>query len=487
MNREQILERLRALQAERSELRDEFRTLAQAETLDDIQQSRFDELEEGTALDALDTEESTLKRKLAAFDRYEKIPDRSTESGDDPGAPNVNVRTDPFDTASLPAYGPARGSEMRARAVSAVEKSTRFVADAHRESVTKVLERSGRQNFLSEFVLLGLREDYADGFLRKITHDEDLTTGERDVLRQRHMLARAMGLSDVTGVLVPAHLDPMLILAQAGSVNPFRRVCRVETGVTNVYQSVNTGGVTHAWTAENAALTDGAPSFANPTATAYKGTVLVPISYEAYEDARDREDEIMFLVSDSINNAEAIAFATGNGTTQPRGLITALDANTQAEVATATANVFAIADVYALYEAVPARWRNERTSWFSNLSILNDIRQFGTDSLSTQTVDLTADGVTRIIGKAAYESSAMDGVIAAATKDNILAVGDPQTYLIYDRLGTSMEFVPNLMGTTAGTVIGQRAWVAHHRTGANLTVGHAANTTVGFRLLQAST
>jgi HK97 family phage major capsid protein len=296
-----------------------------------------------------------------------------------------------------------------------------------------------------------------------------------------------MGLSDVTGVLVPTHLDTQLILAEAGSTNPFRRVCRVETGVTNVYQSVNTGGVTHAWTAENAPLTDGAPSFANPTATAYKGTVLVPISYEAYEDARDREGEIMFLIADAIDNAEATAFATGNGTTQPRGLITALDANTQAEVATATDNVFAIADVYGLYDAVPARWRNERTAWFSNLAILNDIRQFGTDSLSTQTVDLTADGVTRIIGKAAYESSAMDGVIAAATKDNILAVGDPQTYLIYDRLGTSLEFVPNLMGTTAGTVIGQRAWVAHHRTGANLTVGHAANTTVGFRLLQAST
>lgn len=487
MTREQILERLRALEAERVELRDEFRSLAQAETLDEAQQSRFDELEEGTALDELDAEEARLSKALKAVERFNSIPDRSTESSEDRSVPNLNRNPDPFDRSGLPAFGSERNTEMRARAVAAVEGSTRFIDDAHKESLAHILQRNGRKDYFSEYVLLGLREDYADGFLHRMVGDQPATREQAQALAERQALARAMGLSDVTGVLVPTHLDPMLILAEAGSINPFRRVCRVEQGTTNVYQSVNTGGVTHNWTAENAEASDGAPSFANPTATAYKGTVLVPISIEAFEDARDREDEIMFLVADSINNAEAIAFATGNGTTRPRGLITALDANTQAEVTTITDNVFADDDVYALYEAVPPRYRNERTAWFANLGILNDIRIFGTDALSTQTVDMTADGIPRILGKPVYESSAMDSTILATTKDNILVVGDPSTYLIYDRLGTSMEFIPHLFGTTNALPIGQRAWYAHHRTGANLTVGHAANTTVGFRLLQAST
>ena len=208
---------------------------------------------------------------------------------------------------------------------------------------------------------------------------------------------------------------------------------------------------------------------------------FVPISYQAYEDLRGREGEIISIIADYKDNLEATAFATGSGVNQPTGLTTALVGVTNVAVTTATGNVFAIGDVYSLYEGLLARHRNSRTAWFANLAILNDIRQFGTTSLSNQTVDLTASGIPAVLGKPVYEASAMDGTIAVGTQDNILVVGDPVNYLIADRVGLMVEFVPQVFGTTNGRPTGQRGWVAHWRVG-----GDSINDT-GFRMLQAST
>ena len=480
--------KIEEMRARLGEVRDELEQLLGHDALDDEQEARYDELEtEATELlvsiDKAEARAAKLEEVRAQANKPAAVVDG------DGARQTVRVNTsssDPFDLSGLPAYGEARNREVRARAKTAIETSTRFLSDDHKEHATRLLQRLGADDYAAEFILLGASEAYADGFLRALTGQTagvapDLSPEERQALTQRRYLARAMGLSDVTGVLVPSHLDPRIILTNDGSINPFRQVCRVETGTTNVYTSVTSAGTTHYWHGEGVATTDGAPTFSNPTATAYTGTVLVPISFEAYEDARGREGDIMMAIADSIDNAEASAFATGNGTTQPRGLVTALDANTNVEVANTTSNTFGLADVYNLYEQLPPRWRNARTTWFANLAIINDIRQFGTDSYNTQTVQLGARTVPAVLGHAILESSAMDGSIAAAGVDNILVVGDPQQYLIYDRLGTSVEFVPNLFSQTNGTPTGQRAWLAHHRTGGNTVVDTA------FRMLQAET
>lgn len=438
-------------------------------------------------IEHLEGRERTLVRALELQERGQNLPgDNGGRFGE---GVNVNTRTsDPFNLDGIPAYGEGRSRECRARAIDAIERSHRFLEDGHKERATQIVQRYGHEEHLAEFVLLGSSEAYADAFLRSLTGatagiPADMSDEERHALRQRHMLARAMDLSDVTGVLVPAHLDTMLILANDGRTNPLRQIARQEVGTTNVYTSVRTSGVSHSWTAEAAEVGDNAPSFENPTATAYKGTVFVPISFEAFEDARGREADIMMAINDEIDDAEAAVFITGNGTSQPRGLITALDANTNAEVATTTDNVFGLVDVFKVYEALPPRYRNDRTAWLGHLVILDDIRQFGTDAFHSQTVQLGARQVPAVLGHPALEASYMASAVSGT--NNILAVGDPQTYLIYDRLGTSVEFVPNLFGTTNGRPTGQRGWLAHHRTGANLTVGHAAaDAVVGWRLLQ---
>lgn len=501
------MSKLEKLRSQRDALVAELRSLSVIETeeLTEEQDTRATEIE--GLLEKRDDEGKViggLLKDIEAEERRVDLLERSsrgvgTVEGSQPDGwkdKNFNVNTrseDPFDLSGLPGYGPKRDSEVRSRALDAVEKSSRYVSDSHKERTTDLIQRNGFDRGYAEFVLLGASDAYADGFLRSLSGSmsgmsANLSDEERHALEQRHILARALGLSDVTGVLVPAHLDTTLILANDGRTNPLRRVARQETGLTNVYTSLTTAGVTHDWTAEAAEVGDNSPAFANPTATAFKGTGFAPISYEAFEDMRGRESELVRLFEDAKDNAEATVFATGNGTSQPRGLITALDANTNAEVANTTSNVFGLEDVYNVYENLPARHRNDRTVWLANLAIINDIRQFGTDSYNTQTVQLGARNVPAVLGHAALEYSAMDGVIGTAGTDNILAVGDPETYLIYDRLGTSVEFVPNLFGTTNGRPTGQRGWVMHHRTGANLTVGAATDdTVVGWRLLQAET
>lgn len=502
------MKKLEQLRARHDELLEELRTLSEidAAELTDEQDERLSAIED--ELERTEGDRTVgLLADIAREEHREDLRSRALNGGQGVGSEggsqpdawknkrfNVNTQTsDPFDLSGIPAYGPQRTREVRARALDAVERSNRFVQDRHKERTTQLLQRNGHENHYAEFVLLGASEAYADGFLRSLTGatagmPPDLSPEERAALQQRHMLARAMGLSDVTGVLVPTHLDTMLILANEGRTNPLRQVARQETGTTNVYQSVRTAGVSHSWTAEGTEVGDNAPSFANPKATAFKGTVFVPISFEAFEDARGRESDITQLMADEQDDAEATVFISGNGTNRPRGLITALDANTNAEVANNTSNTFFLDDVYDVYEDLPPRYRNERTVWLANLTFINDIRQFGTDNYNTQTVQLGARTVPAVLGHAILEATAMDAAITTGATENILAVGDPSTYLIYDRLGTSVEFIPNLFGTTNGRPIGQRGWLMHHRTGANLLVDQAgANGVVSWRVLQAET
>lgn len=507
MTLEQIRAQLKALRERLTALTGELRTMPSGEEFTDEHATRSAEIDAELNTAYEDGAERGLLDEIERLEQAERTMVRAADvlaRGGQAGEPgdgarfgegvNVNTRTsDPFDLSGVPAYGEQRTREVRSRALDAVERSKRYLQDAHKERTTELLHRNGHEQFFAEYVLLGASEAYADGFLRSLTGAmagmaPDLSPEERQALKQRHMLARAMGLSDVTGVLVPDHLDTMLILANEGRTNPLRQVARQETGTTNVYQSVRTAGVSHDWTAENAEVGDNAPSFSNPTATAYKGTIFVPISFEAFEDARGRESDIMQLMADEQDDAEATVFISGNGTTRPRGLITALDANTNAEVANNTSNAFFLDDVYDLYEALPARYRNDRTVWLANLAIINDIRQFGTDNYNTQTVQLGSRTVPAVLGHPILEATAMDSAITVGASNNILAVGDPQTYLIYDRIGTSVEFIPNLFHASNNRPSGQRGWLMHHRTGANLTVGHAStDSVVGWRLLYTDT
>jgi predicted phage gp36 major capsid-like protein len=70
-----------------------------------------------------------------------------------------------------------------------------------------------------------------------------------------------------------------------------------------------------------------------------------------------------------------------------------------------------------------------------------------------------------------YEWSSMDAysaVDAAATAVNhLLLIGDWTNYVIADRIGGTVEYIPHLFNTNANLPTGARGWFYHWRVGAD--------------------
>jgi len=81
-------------------------------------------------------------------------------------------------------------------------------------------------------------------------------------------------------------------------------------------------------------------------------------------DAPNLTEELVRLFVDAQNNLEGTAFAVGTGSGQPTGILTELTGGAQ-EVTSTTTDVFAIADIYKLYNALAPRYKNNST-WLAN-------------------------------------------------------------------------------------------------------------------------
>src|SRR5690606_36104764 len=136
-------------------------------------------------------------------------------------------------------------------------------------------------------------------------------------------------------------------------------------------------------------------------------------------------------------------------------------------------------DVYALDQALPARYRR-RSSWLAHRATYNAIRQFDTAGGAALWERLGAVVPALLVGRPAYESEAMESDPAATDdsdpgtdrSDSLLVFGDFSNYVIADRLGTTVEFIPHLFqqataGSAAGMPTGQRGWYAYARVGAD--------------------
>jgi HK97 family phage major capsid protein len=117
-----------------------------------------------------------------------------------------------------------------------------------------------------------------------------------------------------------------------------------------------------------------------------------------------------------------------------------------------------------------------------NLDVMNEIRTFSSSSNGTYyTVDLTEGYGFRVLGRPAYENSNFAEFTGTTGASNILVVGDFSNYVVYDRVGSTLEYIPHLFSTGNGRPTGQRGWIMWFRTGADMVT---SATNPGFRLLQ---
>ncbi|WP_053207356.1 phage major capsid protein [Jiangella muralis] len=288
----------------------------------------------------------------------------------------------------------------------------------------------------------------------------------------------AMSLTDANGgFMVPLTLDPAIMLTSDGSINPLRQISRVVQTTTDTWQGVTSAGATAEWKAEAAQAADGAPTVDDAPIPVHFGDVFVPYSYEIGMDAVNFLGELTNVLVDAAANHQLAAYTTGSGTGQPRGVITAL-AGTASEINGGGTEALAVGDPLLLQNALPARF-SARAQWGAHIATINAIGAFETTNGALRYPEVSQGQLLR---KPLNEISNMDGAVnAAATANNYLLVyGDFTNFVIVDRIGSTMEFVPNLVGAN-GRPTGQRGAFLWYRTGSDVVVPQA------FRLLDVPT
>jgi HK97 family phage major capsid protein len=382
-----------------------------------------------------------------------------------------NIRWDarnPWDVSNVREWGRDRNSiasEMRARAMSAIDKMP-VANDAVRKAATHLIERfDDSDSKLARLCLATSSPQYMRAWSKLARGaGHELSRAEQEAIAYAKQATRAMSLTDSAGgYLVPFQLDPTVIITSAGSLNQIRRVARQVVAIGDVWNGVSAGAVTWAFAAEATESSDNAPTFAQPSINVHKAQGFVPISIEAIEDEANVAAEVARLLAFGRDTLEATKFITGTGTNEPIGIVTALNGSAS-NVESATDNTFAIGDIYKLDNALPARYRMN-SSWLAHRAIYNAVRGFDTAGVAGLWVQLPNDVPAQMLGRPAYEAEAMASTPTTDQAD-ILIYGDFQHYVIADRIGMTVEFIPHLVGSNRRPT-GQRGWYAYYRVGAD--------------------
>jgi HK97 family phage major capsid protein len=284
------------------------------------------------------------------------------------------------------------------------------------------------------------------------------------------------------GYLSPLIVDPAVLLTSNGSNNPLRQISRVVQTISDTWNGITSAGVTAEWTAEAAEVADASPTLGSPSIPVYKGDAFVPFSFEIGMDATNFMQELGKLLVDGADQLTATAYTTGSGSGQPTGIITSLvgSAGTVPLITPATPETLVAGDVYAVQNALAPRFQ-PRASWNANLSIIKTLRQQETSNGALKFPALQ-DNPPMLLGRTMYENSNMDGTFdAAATANNyLLLYGAFEQFVVVDRLGSTLEILPHLVGSNRRPT-GQRGALLWFRTGSNVVVPQA------FRLLNIAT
>jgi HK97 family phage major capsid protein len=368
---------------------------------------------------------------------------------------------DPWNLTDMRYSHNGNGDELRARAFDAIERMP-HATDKVREISTRMIENDGEETPLARMVLATTSTDYTAAFTKVVRSKGQLAAlsgGEQQAL------SRAMSLTDADGgFLVPFQLDPTVILTANGSFNQVRQIARVVQATGDVWHGISSAGVTGSWDGEGVEVSDDSPTLAQPAIPVYKGDVFVAQSFEVSGDAPSLAAEIAKMIAFEKDRMESVSHVTGSGSGQPTGLITALVAAGGSTLVTSTTtDTFAVGDVYKTDDALPARFA-ANGSWLAHRSIYNKMRQFDTNGGSALWGQLGDARKGELLGRPDYVAEAMDGTITALAENYVLAFGDFQNYVVVDRVGTTLSYIPHLFGAS-GRPTGQSGWYAHFRSG----------------------
>lgn len=417
-----------------------------------------------------DTKTAERAKKFALLERHEaiekaaKMPERTVA----PDAPAVHVARDAMDVVSDRS---ATSKDLAEAAIRALEDKVEDGDDM--SHVAKVLKVHARDTGWARGILARSTDLYASAWLKMIQHREfALTAEERTVLG---VTTNANG-----AYLLPTHLDPTIILTGDHSDNVVRQLARVVTLTDGQpsWNGVTSAGVTASWDGEVVEVSDDSPTFGRPSIPTERAQALVQASISSVEDISGLGSDVMRMFAEARDNLEGTAHATGAGTNnQPTGVFTAVAAVTASRVTSTTAATIGLADIHAVYNAVPRRFR-KRSDWLANPLYTLAVKALGTAVSASYSGDLREPTAGRILGRPVYESDDAPETQTTTALDQEILLGDFSNYVIVDRPGgMSVEYIPHLFNTANNLPDGRRAWYATWRNGGDVVNADA------FRLL----
>ena len=476
--------RLRAIQSE-------------LKALDDIQDPTEEDVNyQGsliTEYDDVDGKAEPLRQRMKDLRRIQAVAaddsnreEPATQAPRLRNMPDVIVRNnrDPLADLDRVRMNLVQPGELRSRAADLIEVDAKRyeITDAKAEAATVRAQNDGKGKIAQHILLTGTPE-YREAFRTYMESPEEGTARFRAI-----NLTAGSG-----GYLLPYILDPSIVLTNAASSNPFRRVARVVQTTSNAWQGVNSAGITGAWIQEATTASDMSPTVGQIQVTPVKGVVWVLGSYEALDDTNFGE-QLPGLLSDARDRLESAAFATGSGTNQPLGVLAALGTGSRvAPGATGTAlqpstgTTGGYDDILNLQGALPPRFRNGPGATFmGNIVLLNKVRRLDLYGGGSFWTNLTSNTPASLLGQPAYEASDLPGATtgasgASGTGAATVLFGDFSQFIIADRVGVSMLYEPMVKGSgNAQLPTGQAGWYMFWRTSSTV------STTAAFRYLTIS-
>jgi HK97 family phage major capsid protein len=364
------------------------------------------------------------------------------------------------------------------------DRDSSFVMSDHQMSYVEKLVRSARNTDLARRIIVTENDHYRSAFTKLMTRPVAILDDDERLamLRYEEYRAQSEGTTTAGGFAIPVFIDPSVILTDQETDNPFLTIARQVQINTTAWKGVSAGGMQWSFDAEGAEVSDDSITLAQPSVTAFMARGFIPYSIEVGEDWPDFQGEMSRLLNDGYDELLISKFTNGNGTTEPRGIVTALAANTNSLVTGTTVGVFGAIDVDMLWKKLPQKYRRN-ASWMGAIDYNDRIRAFGNgNNYGYQTVDLRAQYADQIKGKPFYENSYMpDFTGTTSATENRVIVGDFRNYVVATRRGMNIEFVPLMLGTTNNFPNGQRGWFATARIG-----GNSVNDK-GFRMLYSHT
>jgi HK97 family phage major capsid protein len=172
------------------------------------------------------------------------------------------------------------------------------------------------------------------------------------------------------------------------------------------------------------------------------------------------------MMRDSKDSLDSEEFLSGTGSDEPRGLlhIGAGGTTTSQRVLTTATAGYAVADAYALLEAVPPRFQAGAVVLAAPATV-NATYRFVAAGDADEPQLVNADR-TSILGRRLYEWS--DMATGSTSGAKLAVAGDIRAaYTIVESLGVTLEIVPHLFGGSGRPTL-QRGLVAFGRTGAGV-------------------